>query len=371
MNGGTVTDVKRQLPIVSMLGIIILVVVLVWFFKGGSFKLYASMFFGLYFLTQSSWISIILVSVVQNIILLPMRILYSFYNDDIKEFEDEVKTSKTDEQQFIINKKVREGSGAVIFYIINFVLFFIAFISAGRVFLLEFYKTPIDINYLYSFIHFPEYPLKGVIFHFPLINITKTMAVDWYWIAYAWGVLFVVLAVLKLFWRIIRPMFTRNQQILGFRIGYNKLLALVGGVIGTIMIITTIFLRNVPLGAEIWWWSADLAEQNTAFNIVTAICTMLATIYSGYQHNVIESAEARKKGISEEIIARVNKNHIRESFKNGLMLGLFALWVTRLMPCSHDLSVLAFEACYVLSPITFDLLIPKKKKREEIIVSAN
>ncbi len=359
MNGGTVTDVKRQLPIVSMLGIVILVVVLVWFFKGGSFKLYASMFFGLYFLTQSSWISIILVSVVQNIILLPMRILYSFYNDDIKEFEDEVKTSKTDEQQFIINKKVREGSGAVIFYIINFVLFFIAFISAGRVFLLEFYKTPIDINYLYSFIHFP------------LINITKTMAVDWYWIAYAWGVLFVVLAVLKLFWRIIRPMFTRNQQILGFRIGYNKLLALVGGVIGTIMIITTIFLRNVPLGAEIWWWSADLAEQNTAFNIVTAICTMLATIYSGYQHNVIESAEARKKGISEEIIARVNKNHIRESFKNGLMLGLFALWVTRLMPCSHDLSVLAFEACYVLSPITFDLLIPKKKKREEIIVSVN
>jgi hypothetical protein len=39
------------------------------------------------------------------------------------------------------------------------------------------------------------------------------------------------------------------------------------------------------------------------------------------------------------------------------------------MPCSHDFSVLAFEACYVLSPVTFDLLIPKKKKVvvEEIV----
>lgn len=362
MNGGTVTDVKRQLPIVSMIGIIILVVILVWFFKGGSFKLYASLFFGLYYLTHSSWLSIILVSVAQNILLLPMRILYDVFHDDIKEFEEEVKISKVDEQRFIINKKVREGSGAVIFYIINFVLFLIAFISAGRVFLLEFYKTPIDKSFLYSFIHYPDYPLQGVIFHFPLVNITKTMAVDWYWIAYGWGVIFVILAILKLFWRIVRPIFTRNQQILGFRIGYNKLIALIGGVMGTVLILTTIFLRNIPLGAEIWWWSADLAEQNTAFNIVTAICTGLATVYSGYQHNVIETVEARKKGIPEDVISRVNKAHMRESVKNGIMLGLFALWVTRLMPSSHDLSVLAFEACYVLSPVTFDLLIPKKRK---------
>lgn len=355
---------KRELPLVSILGILVLVVILGWFMGGGSFRLYASLFFGLYFLTQSSWISIILVSVVQNILLLPMRILYERFHDDIKIFEDEIKVSKTDDQQFLINKKVREGSRAVIFYVINFVLVLIAFISAGRVFLLEFYKTPIDIKYLYSFIHFPEYPLQGVIFHFPLIHITKTMAVDWYWIAYPWVVLFIALALLKLLWRVVRPLLTKNEKILGMRINYNRFIALTGGLVGTAMILITIFLRHVPLGAQIVWWSADLAEQNTVFNMVTAICTGLATVYSGYQHNLIETAEAKIKGIPEEIISRVNRAHMRESVKNGLMLGLFALWVTRLMPSSHDLSVLAFEACYVLSPITFDKLIPKKTNQK-------
>jgi hypothetical protein len=198
------------------------------------------------------------------------------------------------------------------------------------------------------------------------------MTLDWYWIAYPWIILFVALALLKLLWRVVRPLLTRNQKILGMRINYNKFIALAGGLVGTLMILMTIFLRHIPLGAEIVWWSADLAEQNTTFNIVTAICTGLATVYSGFQHNKIEGAEARAKGIPEEIISKVAKSHMRESVKNGLMLGLFALWVTRLMPSSHDLSVLAFEACYVLSPVTFDLLIPKKKKKsEETIVLTN
>lgn len=362
MNGGSVSDVKRQLPIVSMLGIIVLVIVLFWFFKGGSFKLYASLFFGLYFLTQSSWISIILVSVAQNILLLPMRFLYERFADDIKVFEDEVKNSDVKEQQFLINKKVREGSSAVMFYVINFVLVMIAFISAGRVFLLEFYKTPIDIEYLYSFIHFPEYPLKGVIFHFPLIDVTKTISVDWYWIFYVWGALFVVMALARLLWRMVSPLFNKDEKLLGMRINYNRFLVLMGSVIGTIVIVSTIFLRNVPIGAQIVWWSADLAEQNTAFNIVTAFCTFLAAIYSGYQHNRVEVVEAKERGVSQEIMEKFTRARMRESVKNGLILGLFALWVTRLMPSSHDLSVLAFEACYVLSPITFDLLIPKKKR---------
>ena len=354
---------KRELPIVSMLGMSVLMVILIWFFKGGSFRLYASLFFGLYFLTHSSWISIILVSVAQNILLLPMRILYERFHDDIKTFEEEAKVSKGDEQKFLINKKVREGSGAVIFYVINFVLVLIAFISAGRVFLLEFYKTPIGIKYLYSFIHFPEYPLQGVIFHFPLIDITKTVAVDWYWIFYVWGALFVIMALAKLLWRLVKPLLSKNEKLLGVRINYNRFLVLTGSVVGTIIIISTIFLRNIPIGAQIVWWSADLAEQNTAFNIVTAICTSLVTIYSGWQHNKIETQEARAKNISEDVIDKVNRIHMRGTVKNAIMLGLFAVWITRLMPSSHDLSVLAFEACYVLSPITFDLLIPKKKQK--------
>jgi len=188
------------------------------------------------------------------------------------------------------------------------------------------------------------------------------MAVSWGKIVYVWGLLFVILAALKLLWRVVRPLLTRNEKILGVRISYNRFLTLVGGIVGTIMILTTIFLRNIPLGAEIVWWSADLSKQNLTFNIITAICTGLATIYGGYQHNKVVVAEAKIKNIPEEVVAKVTKAKMRESVKNGILLGIFALWVTRLMPSSHDLSVLAFEACYVLSPLTFDQLIPKKSK---------
>jgi hypothetical protein len=109
--------------------------------------------------------------------------------------------------------------------------------------------------------------------------------------------------------------------------------------------------------------SADLSKQNTTFNIITAVFSCLATIYAGFQHNQEAAREARKKGIPEEIISRVTRLTMRGSVKNGLLLGVSALWVTRLMPSSHDLSVLAFLTLYIASPITFDLLVPKSKHR--------
>jgi hypothetical protein len=89
----------------------------------------------------------------------------------------------------------------------------------------------------------------------------------------------------------------------------------------------------------------------------------LVTVYSGFKHSREENTEARKAGIPERIIARVSRAYIRNSIRNGLYLAVFALWVTRLMPSSHDLSVLAFEACYILSPVTFDLVVAKAKAK--------
>ncbi|MCX6727145.1 MAG: hypothetical protein NTY75_05090, partial [Candidatus Shapirobacteria bacterium] len=304
-----------------------------------------------------------LVSVVQNIFFLPFRFLYERFYVDLKAFEHALKKTKSDEQSFLLNTNVRKGNASVIFYIINFVILFIAFISAGRVFLLEFYRTPINKAFLYSYIPYPEYPLKGVIFHFPFIDITSTTAVSWQYIFLLWAIPIGFFVILRLLWRVLKPLLSKSKLLLRYRIGYNHLIIIIGSFIGTLIILSTILLRHFPTSAHFYYLTADLSHQNTTFNIITAVCTFFAALYSGFQHNREESAEARKAGIPEPIIAIVSKNTFKNSFRNGILLGVFAFWVTRLMPCSHDLSVLAFEALYVSSPITFDLIIPRSKHR--------
>ena len=360
-----IDNINRQVPFSTFLAVAILIVILVWFFRGQSFVLYASLFFGLYHLTKLSWLSIILVSVVQNIFFLPFRIISERYHVDLKDFEHELEKTKDDEQYFVLKKQVREGNKSVIFYIINFVLFFIAFISAGRVFLLEFYHTPISRHWLYSWVPYPEYPLQGTIFHFPLFRVTSTIALDWSLIFKIWIIPIIILALARVLWLILKPLLHKSDSILRARIGLNRVKFLIGGFVGTFFILSLYFFRHIPTSIEFYYFTANLAKQNTPFNIVTAICTALATIYGGYQHANESAHEARIRGIPENVISKVSKASIRNSFGNSILLGLFALWATRLMPSSHDLSVLAFEAIYVLYPITFGLLIPKRKPRIE------
>ncbi|MFZ2152583.1 MAG: hypothetical protein WAV41_00800 [Microgenomates group bacterium] len=354
---------SRGTPVVTILAIAFLIFLSVWFVRGESFRLYASLFFGLYYLTKTSWLSIILVSIVQNIFFLPFRIISERFYVDLKDFEHELTKSKGDEQSFVLKKQIRSGNLSVIFYIINFVLFFIAFISAGRVFFLEFYHTPIAQHWLYSWVPYPTYPLQGVIFNFPFFRATGTFALEWWTIAKIWLIPIGILALIRILWRLIKPFISGNQKLLETRIGINRFKLLTSGFMGTIFILSLYFFRHVPTGIQFYWLSADLSKQNTVFNIITAICTAFAAVYAGAQHNKETSIEARVRGIPEDIITRVNHAYLRQSVKNGILLGISALIVTRLMPCSHDLSVLAFEALYLMSPITFDLLIPKKRDR--------
>ena len=360
---------RHWVPFATTFLVIAMIFLAVWFFRGGSFRLYASAFFGLYFLTGQAWLSIILVSVLQNFILLPLRIIGERYWTDIKQFERELTKTKDEDQYFLMNKKVREGDPSLIFYILNFVTVAIAFVSAGRIFLLEFYHTKISTAFLYHFIPYPHYPLHGTIFKFPILHITKTYALSWNIIINIILVCLAVTIILRLIWYLVRFILKKNKRILGIRIGYNRLLLFIGSFIGTFLILAVILLRNIPVAAEIVIWSADLSKQNTTFNIVTAIASFFAAIYSGYKHHSEASNDAKELGIPDNVIATVFKRNMKISVRNGVLLAVFAYSVTHMLPCSHDLSVLAFEALYVLSPVTFDLLIPKKKKLPPLPVS--
>ena len=346
---------RRWVPYATLFLIIILIVIAVWFLKGGSFKLYASLFFGLYFLTKQAWFSIILVSVAQNILFLPFRIIGNVFHVDFQNFEMELKKTKEENQSVLLHKKVREGNFAIIFYILNFVLLAIAFFSAGRVFLLDFYHHHISNAYLYSFIPYPDYPLQGTIFYFPFFKITKTIALDTKTILWIWGILLGILVGLRLFWRFILKIFlSKNKQILKARFSYNRLLVFISGFTGTLFVASLFFLRHIPVGFQSFYLTADISQKNTIFNIVTATCTFLVTIYSGYKSNKVGVKEARDANIPENIIKRVSRNNMGNSIRNAFVLSIAAYLITHQMPCSHDLSVLSFEAVYLIFPHTID-----------------
>lgn len=354
---------RRWMPLITFLFLAFLTIVFIWVGNRGSFRLYGSIFFLLYSVTHRAWLSIILVSLTQNLIFLPLRVINHKFNPEIKSFESELKLVEQErEQQILLTKKITEGNLSVIFYVLNFVLLAIAFFSAGRFFLLDFYKEPIDTSYLYNFVPYPKYPLEGVIFNFPFFEITKTIALSWKTIFTYWILIFLFAFVLRILWRLTKFFLWKNKSILKVRIGYNRFLLFFNGFAFTLFLFSLFFLRHIPVSFKGYIIPIDLSVQNTGFNITTAIATFLATIYSGFQHSREGIKEARANKIPEDIIKRVARQKINRSFKNGFFLALFAYFLTHLMPCSHDLSVLSFEFIYIIAPYTIDRLVISPKK---------
>lgn len=364
-----IDNYRQLLPKATFLVLVILIVIGVWFIRGGSFRLYASLFFGLYFLTKTVWLSIILVSVAQNIAFLPLRFIGERFKPRLKEFEQELETAKEDDQYILFHQKVRQGDASVLIYILNFVLLTIAFISAGRVFLLDFYNEYLDPKYLYNYIPYPNYPLRGTLFSFPFIKITKTFALSWNSIFTFWGILVALIVIVRVLWLVLRPLFSKSKTLLNYRIRYNRLRFFINGFIGTAFVFSLYFLRHLPIGGEFVLFQANLARQNTAFNIVTAVCTFFATIYMGYRHNREAALTAQEANIPKDIIAKVLREKMRQTIRNAFLLSIFAYIITHQMPCSHDLSVLSFEFLYIISPLTFDRLIPKHQSTVPIVAT--
>ena len=136
---------RHWLPFFTTILLIFLIIISIWFFRGGSFRLYASIFFLIYSVTRQVWVSVILMGILQNIIFLPLRIIGNRFQKPIKDFEDELeKTSSSEDQYFFVSDKnklaasLQKGSLPIVFYIFNFFVNAIAFFSAGRIFLIDF-----------------------------------------------------------------------------------------------------------------------------------------------------------------------------------------------------------------------------------------
>ncbi len=345
------------MPITTTLLIVFLIWIGIWFFRGGSFRLYASAFFSLYYLTGQVWISVLLIGICQNIAFLPLRFIGMRLSQSFKDFEEGIEESSHDDAYLVFNEKVRKGDTGIVFYVFNFILNAIAFLSAGRIFLIDFYTQKLNPNYLYSWVPYPEYPLVGTNFYLPFFRVTETLTMSWKNILLIWLGISLFFAAAKLLWRIFKVFLSKNKQLLSARINYNKLMLQSGGFSGTILILSVILLRHFPVKFENWLLMADLTRQNTSMNTITAIGTFLTTIHAGYTRHRIDMEIAKKRGVDEKTIEAVFKEKMKGSFRNALILGAGAFFITNQIPCAFELSVATFEALYILSPYTFDKIL--------------
>ncbi len=365
-NRSTLSQVRRidnsrqWLPFLTTFLLIFLIYLFIWFFRGGSFRLYASLFFSLYFITHQVWVSVLLIGVLQNVIFIPLRLIGNAMDQPLKDFEDELDTMETKQQQLVFTKKIREGNTAIVYYIFNFFVNAIAFFSAGRIFLIDFYTDPLKLqkmNLLYKWVPSPTYPLQGTIFPFPFFKITDTAAVSWNTIFVVIGGVILFLIGLRLLWRLVRFIFKKNQKILYARIRYNRLLAAIGGFSGVLIIALIFLLRHIPTAFAGLLLKVDLTRQNTPMNFVTAVGTFITTIHAGYKGNSLAAREAKLAGIAPKIISKVFKEKMRSSLRNALVLGAGAFFITNQIPSAFELSVATFEVMYMVYPYTFGKIV--------------
>jgi len=348
-------DNSRQwLPILTTFLLVFLIYLFVWFLRGGSYRLYTSIFFSLYFVTNQIWLSVLLMGVVQNIIFMPLRLIGNILKKPLEDFEDELDKTDDNQQLVVFSKKVKEGNTAIVFYIFNFFVNAIAFFSAARIFLQDFYSIPLNREkFLYKWVPYPKYPLQGTIFKFPFFKITQTTALPWNTIFIIIGSIALFFIVLRLIWRLVRFIFKRNQKILYARIRYNRFLLFIGGFSGVLILASIFFLRHIPVAFKGLLLKVNLTHPNPPMNFVTAVGTFITTLHAGYKNHSLAAKQAKLAGIDPKIISKVFSDKMRNSLKNALILGAGAFFITNQIPSAFELSVATFEVMYMIYPYTF------------------
>lgn len=353
-----IDNTRHWLPLVTILLLFFLIYLFVWFLRGGSYRLYTSIFFSIYFVTRQIWLSVLLIGVIQNVIFMPLRLVGNILKKPLEDFEEELDKTEDKQQLLVFSKKVKEGNTAIVFYIFNFFVNAIAFFSAARIFLVDFYNVPLDRQkFLYSWVPYPEYPLKGTIFKFPFFKVTDTTALPWNTIFIVIGSFFLLTIALRLIWRLVRFVFKRNQKILYARIRYNRLLLSIGGFSGVLILGLVFLLRNIPVAFQGLLLKVNLTHPNPPMNFVTAIGTFITTLHAGYKNHSYAAKQAKIAGIDPQIVKKVFGDKMRNSLKNALILGAGAFFITNQIPSAFELSVATFEVMYMIYPYTLGRLL--------------
>ncbi len=337
---------------------------------GITYKFYASILFLFYYVLNKMWLSVIGLGVFQTLLMIPIRITNLRNSQHIKEFEDELRKVKgSNNQQFLIKKTAREGNVNFLFYVVNFFIQTISYISIGRLFLTNYYSRNLNPDLLYSFVPYPEYPIKGVFFKLPYISFSETIDLGMKWVLVAW--------VLAFFYKIavsrVKKFFKKDKTKDHANLVENKVLKWckerIKGFINVssssilvLFICCWFILRNLPITFKLVIFSGDVGKPNPRFNLITAVVTAFTILWLNIPKIVKKVKLAKSQGLPVEIIKNTQISLFKETLRSSAVFGLGAYFITRKIPSAFELSIFTFEVISWVSPFTLDkLILPNKK----------
>ncbi len=381
------------LPVMSVITAVILIFLVVAFFRGWTFDFYANILFAYYALTKRVWISVVLLGVTQTLIMIPFRMVRVFQSQHIRKFQEKISNLEGESQQIAkVKKTFRTGNLTFLFYLIDFMVQLTLFVSIGRLFLTDFYIQQLDPQTLLNFIPYPEYPLQGLMFKLPYPVITEAKDFGWWAVLGVWFLILLIHILFYIFRRIGRSLKVRQNQLQAVRVtaeevveektdikeakkteeknqinkaaskptnSSKQVLSYLGSSTVVLFVVSYFLVRHFPLSIEFRIFSGDVSQPNSTLNLVTAIVTFLTFFWFGLQDLLRKGRLAEKRGIPEKIISATQKEMFREALFNSALIGLGAYFITNLIPSAFELSIFTFELIAILSPLTIDRFVIK------------
>jgi len=348
-----------KLPSLSSLLVYIFIIWLIFAFVSGiTLKFYASILFTFYALVKHMWIAVVCLGVFQTLLLIPFRIVKVKHSQHIKEFVDNIsniKDLKLQRDQY--SEQIKKGRRSALFYSLDFFVQLVSYTSMGRLFLTDFYSKQISSNLLYSFVPYPDYPIRDILFKIPYPYFTSTQDFGMKPVLIIWVLILVSVLALR---------FLKYSQKSKFENPAGKQLSVVyaqiSGQIILLGIIAWLLVRYFPTGWKLGIFSGDISIPNPTFNAITALATFLLLMWFGINNMYRKSKLAKESGIPEIVINATEKEMFRNMVISSGLIGLGAFFITNQIPSAFELSIFTLEIISLLSPLTLDKIITSNVK---------
>jgi hypothetical protein len=344
---------------------LIIIIIILALLTGETYRFYASALFLFYSLTKRMWISVICLGIFQTILMIPLRIINLLKSAHIKEFQEKLDEIEKKDQYFVLKKKIRKGERVALFYIVNFLLQTISYFSIGRLFLIDFYTKRLSPKLLYSFVPYPDYPIRERIFRIPYVWFTKTIDLGMDKVLIVWAVLFAlqiaVYVAIYIYKKFIKtpPQDTPQTKLL------RKVGRYTSGYLVLFFFLSWLLIRHLPLGWEFRIFSGDVSIPNRTLNFITAVATFITLVWLNIPKIEKKEKLARAAKIPEEIIFQTQKDMLKETLRNATIVGLGAYYITNYIPAAFELSIFTLEIISWLSPFTLDRIILSTTKNSK------
>jgi hypothetical protein len=355
---------KKPYPSIKSIVFALAMMLLVFaFITGRTTRFYASFLFLFYSVIGSMWLSVVGLGVFQTLLLIPVRIINLTRASHTEAYKKTIKEqAAAKEQQFLIKQDVREGNPVLLWYTFSFTLQLVSYITIGRLFLIDFYNTKLDPNLLYSWVPYPEYPIEGLIFKLPYIAVTETTNLGWRVVLIVWLIIMLLQALIYVvrMWRERRKKTGNTPQSKVV----SRALTFTSGSTVLLMIAAWYVITHFPIGFELRLFTGSIAVPNRTFNAVTAIATFFTIFWLDLSKIRKRATVAEAEGIDQDIIETTQREQMKDSVRNGGLIGLGAFFITNHIPSAFELSIFTFEIISWLSPFTLDKIITAGVKRK-------